>query len=470
MPQPKDVFMSKALRLLFPALLLCFSGSGCSFMGFGDEERSSSDAQISPKEVETAEEKSEEEKKSDDDEGPEYSEEEYLRKAESAYARGLYSIAREHLSKLREEYPGTPFESFAQLKTADALFFARDFAAAIPIYEEFLKLHPGHEAAPYARWQIANSYREQYTGPAHDQSPVRQAQNNYERLLSDYPGSYFTSLAQDGLRYCQNAVNAHETYVADFYRRSGKEQATKVRLSELKKEKLSSKPAPTTLTAKSQSGNETTPLLALGTEESAEIPNESIKAKNSSASEEIRSEVSRTPETPATPTPAPNPLPDPSPSPSPTPKVESTPTIATRPVTSKTAPLQVSSKLNEKQLATRIAAQNRSTCRENKDFSIAEIAFDGPFEMRINQRQGAKISAELLFETEEGTRVLPVAESADSTFSKCETKRFSVRLGLPQEREDELSRPLKIQFASGIQYRIFPLDSPKRLVLIAFQR
>ena len=450
-------------------------------LGFDEEKSSESEGGASDKNSLASgskeETKKDEEKEEENDEGPEFSEEEYLRKAESAYARGLYSIARDHLSKLREEYPGTPFESFAQLKTADTHFFARDFSAAIPIYEEFLKLHPGHEAAPYARLQVANAFREQYTGPAHDQSPVREAQSNYERVLQEYPGSYLVALAQEGLRYCRSAVEAHESYVADFYRRAGQEKATAMRLSLMKKDQakkqksLEAESARLSLneaTTNKAASNEGSPFAG---RTSTTSPSEGALIEMASSGEE--SIVSP----PSKPVDAPSKKPESIAKVSPLPPSEVPPEVPAETATPLATPaatpnpkaLAVSAK--SKTLPERLSPPPPQTrCRESGKYSVAEIPFDGEFEMRITQRQGARLNAELVFDSEEASRILELANSVEGPLSRCETKRFSLRVGLPQQREDELIRALRIQFSSGIQYRIFPLDGPKRLILVAFSK
>ena len=67
-------------------------------------------------------------------------EDQLLERAKSAYDSGLYSVARENWTKLREQYPSSYYATLSELKIADTYFFAGDYPAAVTNYEEFLKL------------------------------------------------------------------------------------------------------------------------------------------------------------------------------------------------------------------------------------------------------------------------------------------------------------------------------------------
>lgn len=493
-----------------------FSGlSGCAHL-WGTAGPESEDTDSGDAATKSGDSEAKKDEKKDD--APELTEEEYLHRAENGFDRGLYSVARESLSKLRDDYPTTSFESFAQLKIADAYFFAREFTAAIPIYEEFLKLHPGHEAAPYARLQIGNAYLEQYTGPAHDQSPIKQAQSNFERVLSDYPGSYLTAFARKGLSFCKDAVNAHDSFVADFYNRAGKEKATKGRLSSIEQSR-SQKAAPgklelpkleTDALAADAPGMSGANLSAGGEEiagntgdweDSVEKSAPSVLARSDvpepepqkpSSVKELplpdRSAMGPAPENTSPPhvssaernqsTPADSALTSSAlkenPSPAPTPALTAALTPAGVPA-SDVAPAAevapgptVTPTPAPSPRATKKVSRRSSPlfCREEKGVSIAELRFAGDFELRSTPRSGSQIGADLVFDFEESARTL----APEATFSGCSTKHFIVRLGLPQETSDGVIRHLSVRFADGLHYRVFPLDHPARLILVAFNK
>ncbi len=440
-------------------VFLCLLVSGCSFFD-SDVESFPTDTAATPApnsmdEEGSAEPKSGEEAEDSDDDGPEFGQDDYLRRAENAYDRGLYSLARENWVKLRDEYPASPFESFAQLKIADTFFFGGDYASAIPIYEEFLKLHPGHEGAAYTRLQIAHAFRQQYTGPAHDQSPIRQAQINYERVLTDYPTSYLRLIAAEGIAFCKKAGRDHEEYVADFYRRAGQDKATMGRLAQVEKPTTRAaqkndvteivKPielAPRTLT--STANTTTTSVSPLPSAPPATTDAPQVMAATSSAPRErpIQS-AGVTLQAPA------------AENPNPPVKSQQNEKIPTAP--QKTVGSPVSGRIQ--------SDAARSICKDLETSSVVELPFSGKFELRVGKRHGTHLLAELIFNEETDAAVL----NTEKSFTRCQSKRLGVVLGPIREHDEGFTRNIRLDFSPGSRYRVFPLNSPERLVAVAFE-
>lgn len=156
-----------------------------------------------------------------------------LENAKNAYDRGLYTLALQSWTELRDGYPGSFFTTLAELKIADSQFYSSDYASAILSYQEFAKLHPGHEAMPYVKFQIGNSHLAEYRGKKHDQAPLESAVRAYLELLRDYPKSEYSVLGRRRLDHCRELLAEHEAYVADFYFRHGSEEASRSRLQKL---------------------------------------------------------------------------------------------------------------------------------------------------------------------------------------------------------------------------------------------
>ncbi len=171
------------------------------------------------------------------------SEQELLERAEAAYEKQLFSVSRDNWTKLRDTYPGSTYATLAELKIADCYFFTGEYGSAITAYEEFLKLHPAHEAIAYVIYQIGNAYKEQYTGTAHDQGPLHTALKYYKKILSNYPNSEFVTIAKEKIKDCNSNLAAHEAIVARFYEKQRKPQASKERLKFLSTEFAQSKQA-----------------------------------------------------------------------------------------------------------------------------------------------------------------------------------------------------------------------------------
>lgn len=164
------------------------------------------------------------------------SEQEILEQAQTSYEKQLYSVSRENWTTLRDTYPGSSYATLAELKIADCYFFAEDYAAAIPAYEEFLKLHPAHEAIAYVIFQIGNAYKQQYTGTAHDQGPLYTALKYYKRVIASYPNSEFVEASAEAIKECNTNLAAHEAIVAKFYEKQKKPEASKERLTYIAQE------------------------------------------------------------------------------------------------------------------------------------------------------------------------------------------------------------------------------------------
>ena len=160
---------------------------------------------------------------------------EALRRAKDAYDSGLYSLSREHWTMLRDQYPGSYYVALAQLKIADTFFYAGDYASAIPAYEEFVRLHPAHEAVAYSRYQIAEANRLDYKGVLKDQSPLQAAIRGYQQVISSYPNSEFVTAARRKVDDCREHLAKHESAVAQFYLKQGLFEAGAGRLEALER-------------------------------------------------------------------------------------------------------------------------------------------------------------------------------------------------------------------------------------------
>lgn len=153
-----------------------------------------------------------------------------LDQAKEAYDRGLYTVAKENWQKLHDGYPTSPYSTLAELKLADCSFYSGDYPAAATAYEEFIKLHPGHESAAYAHYQLGRSYQEQYTGPEHDQAPLVASVKHYQTLIDLAPEHEYATLARKGIAECRERLGQHELVVAKYYQRQEMQNAELGRL------------------------------------------------------------------------------------------------------------------------------------------------------------------------------------------------------------------------------------------------
>lgn len=210
---------NSARNLLTPILLTTFllsSGllsSGCSLFGSSDKDEG--------KKIIAA---------------PTIPEEELLEDALKAYDRGLFSVANQRFTELRDGYPGSYYSVLAELKIADATFYSGDYAPAQIAYEEFARVHPAHEAIPYVRYQIGRCNIEQYKDESRDQTPLNNAIKGFKELIEKYPSSEYALLARREINRARELIAEHEAFVAKFYLKQGMLKSSANRLKVLKEE------------------------------------------------------------------------------------------------------------------------------------------------------------------------------------------------------------------------------------------
>lgn len=152
--------------------------------------------------------------------------------AEDFQTSGRYEDAIAQWRKVRESYASPELTAQAEIKIADAQFDNKDYIEAAASYEEFRKLHPNHEKAPYALYRQALSHYEQITGIDTDQTPVSNAVTLFESFLRLYPSSEYAEDVRNKLEVCRMKQVEYEVYVGRFYYRTEKYSAAVKRLEE----------------------------------------------------------------------------------------------------------------------------------------------------------------------------------------------------------------------------------------------
>lgn len=154
----------------------------------------------------------------------------YFKDGESAYADKNYEEAITHWKKVKESYFSPELTTMAELKIADAQYENAAYIEAAAAYEEFRKLHPGHEKAPYALFQQALCNYKQITGIDTDQTPVNNSVNLFTSFIRTYPDSDLLKEAREKLEECVRTQLRNEVYVGRFYLRTEKYQSAIKRL------------------------------------------------------------------------------------------------------------------------------------------------------------------------------------------------------------------------------------------------
>jgi outer membrane protein assembly factor BamD len=105
------------------------------------------------------------------------------------------------------------------MKRAEAFFDKEEYAEALIEYQHFLDLHRIHPLAPYAQFKIGVSHLKMSKSIDRDPAPILKAQDAFEKLLKEFPGSKYHTEAVEKIHEC-NALLAQAYYfVGQFYYR-----------------------------------------------------------------------------------------------------------------------------------------------------------------------------------------------------------------------------------------------------------
>jgi len=164
------------------------------------------------------------------------------RTPQGAYEEGLrllekkkYDRSAEAFRKFKEDFPLSTYTPLAELRLADSLYFDKNYAEAIVLYEEFKKLHPIHPEIPYAINQVGMCHFKQMLSVDRDQTVTEKALEQFRYVVENFPQSKYTSDAKTNMQLCQRHLADHEFVIADFYYRMGHYKAARGRFEEILK-------------------------------------------------------------------------------------------------------------------------------------------------------------------------------------------------------------------------------------------
>lgn len=134
-----------------------------------------------------------------------------------SYDHGNYKDALDAFGQVKDWYPFSKYAILAELKIADAHYHLQEYPEAVAAYEEFERLHPSNEAAPYAIYQIGRCYFEQIDTIDRDQTAAQKALETFRRLIRQFPGDPYAKQGRDHLIACLQSLAGHEFYVGRYY-------------------------------------------------------------------------------------------------------------------------------------------------------------------------------------------------------------------------------------------------------------
>lgn len=141
-------------------------------------------------------------------------------KAEAAVKKGHYDVARLDLQTLLNTYPDSQYQMRAKLAIADSWYKEGGTAAltqAESEYADFRVFFPNAPEAAEAQMRIGDIYFRQMDKPDRDYSKATHAEEEYRRMLTDYPDSVLVPQAKQRLREVQEMLASRESEIGSFY-------------------------------------------------------------------------------------------------------------------------------------------------------------------------------------------------------------------------------------------------------------
>jgi outer membrane protein assembly factor BamD len=141
-------------------------------------------------------------------------------KAYTAIQKGHYDIARLDLQTMLNTYPDSQYQMRAKLAIADSWYKEGGTAAltqAESEYADFRVFFPNAPEAAEAQMRIGDIYFRQMDRPDRDYAKANHAEEEYRRMLTDYPDSTLVPQAKQRLRDVQEVLGTREADIAAFY-------------------------------------------------------------------------------------------------------------------------------------------------------------------------------------------------------------------------------------------------------------
>ena len=150
-----------------------------------------------------------------------------------AYNTGNYSEAIKHFKVILDEHPFSAQAMLAELKSADAHYYNKQYAEAKVLYKTFEERHPTNEAMPYVLFQVGMCDYSRTDRIDRDVSGPLEAIKSFNRLINAYPQSPYAKEAKTRIKDAMEFLVNHEYMVAIFYVRTARYDEAKHRLKYL---------------------------------------------------------------------------------------------------------------------------------------------------------------------------------------------------------------------------------------------
>lgn len=162
-------------------------------------------------------------------------------RAQAAFEDDDCLTATPLFQNVRREYPYSRYAALSELRIADCELRQQHYTEAIRGYRAFIRQRPTHAEVDTANFSIARAYFQQipqdfFLSPPpeeRDQAATRSALRVVRRFLLDFPESDHVAEARRIERQVLALLARHELYVADYYLKRDRPEATISRVQTL---------------------------------------------------------------------------------------------------------------------------------------------------------------------------------------------------------------------------------------------
>ncbi len=151
---------------------------------------------------------------------PQHSAEQYFQQGESYFESNLYDDAIASWEKVRDTYYSPELNMLAELKIAEAYFFAGRYDDAATAYADFLEQHPNDPRTAEILYRLGISHYRQILAADRDQTTTQKAISVFQELLQRFPKDRSAEEVGYLIQRCRNRLAEHEVYVGRFYLRT----------------------------------------------------------------------------------------------------------------------------------------------------------------------------------------------------------------------------------------------------------
>lgn len=135
-----------------------------------------------------------------------------------------YVAAAKNFTRIKDDYPFSPYAIEAELSLGDAYFMEKDYGLAAESYRDFETMHPRHEAVPYVLYQLGLSLKLSYRSVDRAATDVEEALDFFTRLEQAYPDTEYAAKAREQIMECRKLLAQREIFFADVFWNMGNYQ------------------------------------------------------------------------------------------------------------------------------------------------------------------------------------------------------------------------------------------------------